>query len=109
MSGKCLGDLDVYVRSKNAGPFWITIDLFCGSADIYRAIVDSKVINAALVAERYGTKPDLVKIFESADLNVIKVSFPRSTPQGHARDRDQHSGQCFVRLLDLPVPYQPAA
>jgi len=26
-----LGDKVKKIRSKNAGPFWITIDIFCGS------------------------------------------------------------------------------
>ena len=30
-----LGDLVQKVRSKNAGPFWLTIDIFCGSEAVF--------------------------------------------------------------------------
>ena len=34
-----IADVVDKVRSKNAGPFWLTIDVFCGSADAYDQIV----------------------------------------------------------------------
>ena len=33
-----LGDKVKKIRSKNAGPFWITIDIFCGSKEIYNEV-----------------------------------------------------------------------
>ena len=30
-----LGEKVKKIRSKNAGPFWITIDIFCGNKQIY--------------------------------------------------------------------------
>ena len=33
-----LGETASYVRSKNAGPFWMTIDIFCCSEAAYRQI-----------------------------------------------------------------------
>ena len=27
-----LADLVTKIRSKNAGPFWVTVDIFCGDA-----------------------------------------------------------------------------
>lgn len=30
-----LGEQVVTVRSKNAGPFWLTIDIFCGDPDTF--------------------------------------------------------------------------
>ncbi|KCZ86060.1 hypothetical protein HAD_10245 [Hyphomonas adhaerens MHS-3] len=108
MSISRLGDLDVYIRSKNAGPFWVTIDIFCGSRETYHEIDASGVINATGIADLYGANSNLVRIFHVEDLNVLKISFPRPYPQGHARDRDQHSGQYFVRLLDLTLPGKQA-
>mgnify|MGYP003625801758 CR=1 FL=1 len=104
MSAARLADLDIYVRSKNAGPFWVTIDIFCGSQETYRQINECGVINATRIADLFGINFNMVRIFHVNDLNVLKISFPRPHPQGHARDRDQHSGQYFVRLLDLNIP-----
>ena len=30
-----LGEKVKKIRSKNAGPFWITIDIFCGTKQVY--------------------------------------------------------------------------
>lgn len=39
-----IGDLAVLVRSKNAGPFWLTFDIMFDSPDIYKNVRDSNVI-----------------------------------------------------------------
>ena len=36
-----LGDLAKLVRSKNAGPFWLTIDIMFDDADAYRRARDA--------------------------------------------------------------------
>ena len=36
-----LGEKVKKIRSKNAGPFWITIDIFCGSKEAYKEVRDS--------------------------------------------------------------------
>jgi hypothetical protein len=34
---------------------------------------------------------------------MVKVSYPRAAPQGGMVERDMHSGQQYVRLLDLEL------
>jgi hypothetical protein len=34
---------------------------------------------------------------------MIKISYPRATPQGWIVDRDMHSGQQYVRLLGVEL------
>ena len=33
-----LGEKVKKIRSKNAGPFWITVDIFCGSQEVYKDV-----------------------------------------------------------------------
>jgi hypothetical protein len=33
----------------------------------------------------------------------VKISYPRSHPQGWAGERDMHQGQSFARLLDVDI------
>ncbi|MDM7458727.1 MAG: DUF4387 family protein [Paracoccus sp. (in: a-proteobacteria)] len=98
---KTLGEHVLKVRSKNAGPFWITIDIFCGSEEAYQAILPR--IKTAEVARLYGTPEQLVKRFDIADLHVIKFSIPRPVVQGSARDRDMHGAQWAHLLDEMPV------
>lgn len=96
-----ISDLVLKVRSKNAGPFWVTIDIFCGSAEAFATV--SQRLNTEAVARLYATQTQLVKRFDIADLNVIKVSIPRPVVQGAAADRDMHGAQWAHILAEMEL------
>jgi Domain of unknown function (DUF4387) len=98
-----LRDVCRYVRSKNAGPFWVTVDLFFDSADNYAQYHGDPAISIQSIAAIYGVDPVYVKRFEVKSLNMVKISYPRTTPQGGVVERDMHSGQQFVPLLELQL------
>ena len=94
-----LGEKVKKIRSKNAGPFWITIDIFCGDEKIYKDVCkklkNSKISSLLMISEQ-----DL-KRFENDNLNVIKFSFPRKIIQGDIFDRDMHGAQLAVLLSEM--------
>jgi hypothetical protein len=96
------------IRSKNAGPFWMTLDMFFPSDDEYRWVLESGVISPAVIGDLYQVDPARVRIFELANLHVIKVSFPRNVVAGSFDDRDLHAGQQHVLLAGLTIPVRPA-
>jgi hypothetical protein len=98
-----LQDLAIEVRSKNAGPFWVTMELFMADAGGYAVAADPAVVNPALIARLYGVPADGVRIFRIPSINVVKVSYPRPVGQGSLRDRDLHAGQHHVPLAGLRV------
>ena len=102
-----LADVCRDIRSKNAGPFWITVDLFFDGPEAYRRYADHPAIGAAVVAALYGVDTDQVKRFKVDDLAVVKLSYPRPSPQGGALERDMHGGQQFVALLDVELGEPP--
>jgi hypothetical protein len=102
-AGTRLKEVCRYVRSKNAGPFWVTVDLFFDSADHYAEYHDDPAISAENIAAIYGVDRAHVKRFEVKSLNMVKISYPRTAPQGGVLERDMHSGQQFVPLLDLQL------
>lgn len=97
-----LGDLVVNVRSKNAGPYWVTIDVFCGSEAVYSQV--QVLLTKTFVASLYQQPEDTLKHFEIPDLHVLKFSFPRSVVQGSRYDRDMHGAQYSVLLSELELP-----
>ncbi|MGW5031929.1 DUF4387 domain-containing protein [Streptomyces nigra] len=99
-----LGDLAHEVRSKNAGPFWVTMELFMRDEDGYRVAADETFLNEGTVARLYQLDEADVQLFRIPSLNVVKISFPRPVGQASLRDRDVHSGQHHVPLVLLPVP-----
>jgi hypothetical protein len=99
-----LADLALEVRSKNAGPFWVTMELFMRDAEGYRIAADEEFLNERVVAELYRVEESSVQMFRIPSLNVVKISYPRRVPQGSLRDRDMHAGQHHVPLALLRVP-----
>jgi hypothetical protein len=99
-----IADLAVLVRSKNAGPFWLTIDVMFDNPEAYHRVRDSAAINRAGIARMYGRDPaDIIVVNHDAAL-AIKVSFPRPQSSGSKYDSDVYGGQQYAPLLSLPVP-----
>ena len=97
-----LSDLAESIRSKNAGPFWITVDVFCG--DNYEMVREELDIPA--ICGLLGCSAGDVKRFEIEDLRVIKVSVVRPVPQGSRGDRDMHGAQLAVLFAEMDIPAQ---
>ena len=96
-----LGEIVTQVRSKNAGPFWLTIDIFCANESILKQI--SEYLPAERIATLYGTSVNLIKKFEISDLCVLKISLPRPVIQGSREDRDMHAAQYGWLLAELDL------
>ncbi len=94
-----IADIALKVRSKNAGPFWVTVDVFCGSASAYDRL---RTIPTAAIARLYGQPEQMLKRFDIPDLHVIKISFPRPVVQGSRDDRDMHGAQWAHLLAEMP-------
>jgi hypothetical protein len=92
-----------HVRSKNAGPYWVTLDLFFDGSENFRRYCASEALGPELFQQLFGADPALVKCFSIPSLNTVKISYPRTSPQGGMVERDMHCGQQFVRLLDIEL------
>ena len=92
-----------HIRSKNAGPFWVTVDLFFDGPDNFARYHAAPALRQERFAQLYGCDPTMVRAFSVPSLSVLKISYPRQQPQGWAGERDMHSGQQFVRLLDVDL------
>ncbi|MFD4638222.1 DUF4387 domain-containing protein [Lentzea sp. NPDC058436] len=99
------GDLALEVRSKNAGPFWVTMELFMRDEAGYALAAAPENVSEDVVAALYGVRAEDVQIFRIPALNVVKISFPRPVSQAGLHDRDVHAGQHHVPLAALrPKP-----
>ncbi|MEV1246228.1 DUF4387 domain-containing protein [Nonomuraea sp. NPDC050022] len=104
ITARTVGDLALEVRSKNAGPFWVTMELFMRDADGYRIVADETFLNEPMIADLYRVDAGTIQMFRIPSLNVVKISFPRPVSQGSLRDRDMHAGQHHVPLAALRLP-----
>jgi len=96
-----LGEIAAKIRSKNAGPFVLTIDIFCGDSARFAAICAA--LSTARIAALYQQPEAEVRRFELPALNVVKFSMPRPTVQGSVHDRDMHAAQWAWILADLEL------
>ncbi len=96
-----LGDLVSKVRSKNAGPFWLTLDVFCGDAEAFARV--SKGLKDEAVARLFGVDRQLLKRFDIPSLNVVKFSVPRPVVQGTRADRDMHGAGWGSLLEEMEI------
>lgn len=99
---RTLGEIAHEVRSKNAGPFWVTFEVFMPDEEQYR--LAEELVTAEVISQLYRVPAEDVQIFALPNLHVVKVSFPRQVSQGSLRDHDMHSGQQHVVLASLPLP-----
>jgi len=96
-----LGQIVEKVRSKNAGPFWLTVDIFCGSREAFERV--STGLTSARVASVFATDEATIKRFDIEALNVVKFSLPRPSIQGAVDDRDMHGASWAALLAELPL------
>lgn len=66
------------IRSKNAGPFTVTVDLFFGDEERYRTARASHLLTPAGVAKAYGVEEERVKgVWWDDRIRAAKVSVHR--------------------------------
>jgi len=88
-------------RSKNAGPFLLTIDIMFDTEKKFEDAVKSGVINKQIIAERYKVPEDTVNIFIFRPALAIKIVFPRAISSGAPGDRDVYGAQQAACLEDF--------
>jgi hypothetical protein len=96
-----LGRIVEKVRSKNAGPFWLTIDIFCGSRDAFDRV--SQGVSTDRIAGLFAADLTAIKRFDIPSLNVVKFSLPRPAVQGTRADRDMHGASFAALVAELDV------
>ena len=98
---RTIGDVAELVRSKNAGPFWQTLDVFLPDDASYELVAGSPALSEQVIAALYRTPVETVSIYRLPAIRVVKISFPRPVTQGGVRDRDMHAGQQHVPLARI--------
>jgi hypothetical protein len=99
-----LADVATQIRSKNAGPLRLTLDVFFDDAEVYERVVDGDVITAVTVADRYNIdEDDVLGIYELDRVTTIKITLRRPVPAGDVGDSDVYGTQQHGPLLDVEV------
>lgn len=101
-----LQDLAAVLRSKNAGPFQITIDLMFDDDATYRRVLESGALSPAGIAGLYGVETQRVSVIPFDRVRAIKVTMPRLSGDrgsGSAFDRDVYGAQQHGPLAEMTI------
>lgn len=89
------------LRSKNAGPLYITFDLIFPDRETMEYVAERLEENA--VAALYDADPQSVKIIPYGVVNSIKITFPRKHISGSIADDDIYGCQQHGPLAKLMI------
>ena len=96
-----LYDLAFVCRSKNAGPFQLTIDLMFETKMDYDRVLKAKNFTPETLASLYHVDEKTVAIKPFERILTIKVVIPRNAPSGSAEDSDVYGSQQHFPLGNL--------
>jgi hypothetical protein len=99
-----LHELARLIRSKNAGPFELTIDVMFETREAYERVRNSGMLSIERMAAVYHVDPALVTSFEAEVALAIKISIPRPMASGSLHDTDIFGGQFHSPIVRLEIP-----
>ena len=97
-------DIAQICKSKNAGPFNITIDVLFEDHALYHRVKTTGTLNATLFARLYGVPEEDVMFTPYDTAAAFKATFPRTVPAGDFGDTDVYGAQQHAPLLDVDIP-----
>ena len=98
---KTLSEFTRILRSKNAGPLYITFDLIFPDRQTMEYVCGR--LSREVVAEAYGISPEQVRIIPYAVVNAIKITFPRKHISGSPEDGDIYGCQQHIPLAKIII------
>jgi hypothetical protein len=107
---KTLGDISTLLRSKNAGPYEITLDVMFESPASYQLVKAASFLNASSMAKLFGVQEEDIVwqgFFDQA--LAYKVTIPRlrngkPTSSGGYMESDVHASQMYIGFMNLKLP-----
>jgi len=98
-----LTDAAKVIRSKNAGPLQITIDLMFEDRAHYDTAAGSESLSQSSVARLYGLRQDRVRVIPFPQALAIKLVFDRDIVAGDPGDKDVYGTQQHRLLLGVEL------
>jgi len=97
-------DLAEILRSKNAGPYYITFDIMLKNQVIFKRVKDSKIISKKLISKLYQINEKNVEIIYYQIVNTIKITIKRKYASGDINDTDVYGAQQQAPLENIQIP-----
>ncbi len=90
------------IRSKNAGPYELVLDILFKTRKNYEKVKASGQLTSELIASLYNVKPEFIhRIIWFEPSNAVKIVMPRDIISGNVGDNDVYGAQQHAPLLDI--------
>ncbi|MBI9104708.1 MAG: DUF4387 domain-containing protein [Spirochaetales bacterium] len=99
---KSMFELARVVRSKNAGPYELTLDIIFKNEEDFNIVKEKNLINKTSIAEVYHIKEgEIENIIYFDPALAVKILLPRRIVSGSPGDSDVYGAQQHAPLLKL--------
>ena len=95
-------DVARVIRSKNSGPFELTLDIMFSTAATFELFRKRNIVTRELIGRLYGVQPsDILGIVYFEPCSALKVTLRRKVPSGAPGDTDIYGAQQHAPLLAI--------
>jgi hypothetical protein len=100
--GVKLTDIAAIIRSKNAGPYELTLDIVFKNHEWYSKMKTAGFIEPSLISRLYGIKEkDVLDIIWFDPAAAVKITIKRPLVSGDIGETDVYGAQQHAPLLGL--------
>lgn len=97
-----LKEIASVIRSKNAGPYELTLDVILKDDTMFRLLREANVFNEKTVAELYRIdEKAVIGIVWFPNARAVKATIVRPLPSGALGERDVYGAQQHGPLADF--------
>ena len=98
----CLKEVAAVIRSKNAGPYELTLDVMLKDRETFDRLKEAAGINKKTIAALYHIpEEDVLSIIYFPNALAIKATIVRPLPSGAIGERDVYGAQQHAPLVDF--------
>lgn len=99
-----LYEVSKVLRSKNAGPFELTMDVILENENVYKKVKESGVINKQLVAKLYNIEEKDISTLTFFDAALaFKLTIKRPIDSGSIGETDVYGSQQHAPLMGIEI------
>ena len=97
-----LKDVANVIRSKNAGPYELTLDVLLKDDEMFNQLREADIINKETIARLYRIPvEDVLSIVWFPNARAVKATIVRPLPSGAMGERDVYGAQQHAPLVNF--------
>lgn len=99
-----LMELAKVIRTKNSGPFILTVDIIFKEKEIYEMLKKRDLFSKSWFSNVYGVSiEDIISVIYFDPVCAVKANIKRKIPSGSPGDSDVYGAQQHAPLLEVEI------